>query len=307
MEQLSERTVTDDEFLSYEPVSQEGFDIQPVGGKPGIITWGIYPCIIISFYNPKFGIYLCHTLKYNFFFKDKISTACSGDGILECVPRTKKVNEPKTNEERENIIRKLKIPVDCKGSSISESFPKWIHENNTNCYMYAHTENGISDTLGIRYNQLKQVYKGVIKQYVSDKYDRVILLQDGTFFASSQGFGDFPDELKNKGKEKDMLLFRTQLSYYFQKQKELGNTVGSIEPTTYLGKPVNITKYLNDDFTFKDSANNITNRAEFQTIAIQYGERGYIYRECLIQQGGKRRLKNKTKKSKRPISRRSRK
>jgi hypothetical protein len=282
IEQIPVVDPTEAELLTYEPVSQEGYDIQPLaaaGGKPGIITWGIYPCIIIAFHNPDHGIYFAHTLKFNFFFKDSVSTACVAgrEGPDECIPG---------NATHPRSTNKLKVPIDCGSTSIADSFPAWIHDEKTVCYLYAHSQDGESETLPIRLAELQRVYKGPIRPYISDNYDKIIFKQDGSFFATSLGYGDLPDELKARGKTKDMALFRSQLGYYFQKQKSAGVPLASLIPQS----TVNLTKFVDEDYSFKPAASVLSNFYELQKLTVDYGVRGLIFRECIVQQGGGRRL-----------------
>lgn len=287
------RDFSDAELESFAIVSQEGFDIQPVGGKPGIMTWGINPCIIIMFHNPDHGIYLAHTLAYNFFFRSRISTACKpGKEAVnhECIP------EDLTN--RGKPPNKLRVPIECGGSSILESFPPWAQEEKTVCSLFAHTDGGWSGTLNVRLEELREVYTGTLHIYRANNFDRVVILQDGTICAPTKDWSQFSDRLKEMGKAKDMALFRSQLAYFLAEQKRKGVKLNAIKPLSN----GNIEMFVNPDFTFKPAASEISNFRSLANLTIEYGKRGLIFRECLVQQGGGRqrqRLSGKRRKTRR--------
>ena len=282
------RDFSDAELESFAIVSQEGFDIQPVGGKPGIITWGINPCIIIMFHNPDHGIYLAHTLAYNFFFRNKISTACrpGQEASNDCIP------EDLSN--RGEPPNKLRIPIECGGNSILESFPPWAHAEKTVCSLFAHTDDGWSGTLNVRLEELKEVYKGTLHIYRANNFDRVVILQDGTICAPTKDWSQFSDRLKDMGKLKDMALFRSQIAYFLAEQKQKGVKLNAIKALSNN----DIEMFVNPDFTFKPAANDVSNYRKLSNLTIEYGKRGLIFRECLVQQGGRRlrlRLRSKTR------------
>jgi len=270
---------SNEDLLTFEPVSQEGYDIlRTADPKQGLITWGINPCVAIAFYNPTHGIYLGHALGFNFFFRDEPSTATEPNSF----PRNDTISE--VNNEH----LKLHTPITCKGASIKDSFPPWINEAGTICYMYAVSlPDDKSDSIVKRYLELRRVYHGTITPYIGN-CQGVVLLKNGNFYGLAYDYSEMPQVLKDQGKEKDMALFRTQLSYALEKARADGKEVAEM----LKAGTVKMEDFVNPDYTFKDTASNITNYSNLQHLTIYYGKKGLFFRTCLIdQQGGKRKIR----------------
>lgn len=274
VQEIEVKDIDDNELYNYEPISQEGYGVlKKNSNKNGLITWGINPCIIIAFYNPNHGIYLIHTLGLNYFYNEQISSGCHDENGNFLVKETF------TNECMLHPI--LPIPY---GKSISESFPEWIHSENTIGKMYARTTGGVTLHLVTRYNQLKKIYKGKLEVYKNDYKQAVMINKDGNFFCPVKD-QYYRRDLDNYGKQKDMYLIRVQLSYFFDKEKQKHKKLNEIiRNQTDTKDDDYLNTFLDKNLNFKSTAYKLENHKIFGIFRGHFAVKGLIFRSCVIDQ-----------------------
>jgi hypothetical protein len=99
-----------------------------------LITTGVRDCVVLILFNPKFGRYLAHYLKYNDFFEE-LSNACESIGV---------------QDKDCEVIDKLPS-CDNNSKKIVSTLPEWLLDNNTSIHIF-----NLLDvyTLVSRYRQL---------------------------------------------------------------------------------------------------------------------------------------------------------
>jgi len=134
-------------------VPMNGYYISDIKSNDIITTTGFIDCVVFILYNPRYGRYFGHFLKFNDFFED-FSNACE-------FLTNKKISESDCAEaskyEKVCIIDTLKI---------YKSLPEWTNQSDTIAYIY---NQGESYKTISRFLQLLKVgFKGQINLFIKD-------------------------------------------------------------------------------------------------------------------------------------------
>lgn len=261
------------ELDAYIPVSMESCDEQPIGGK-GLTTWGVQDCVVIALYNPTKGVFMGHFLRFNFFFPDKYSAACPKNSIEEC---------------KANAGAKKNLPVnplECLGLSISESFPKWTKDAETECSMYSFQKEYLME----RESDMKEYgFKGKINKYSPGEMEvkAVCITNNGKFGrADINEFSEISDKIKQEGKMKDLKIFLNQIFYGIKYGQYKLNNIQK-NTMTKLQKYIEIES--NRNIRLKNDTLDLKNFVDLQTLRGKFASLGLIFRECVYPKAGGRR------------------